>query len=101
MEADVVQRRARGIGRDVTADTVGSEVRAVHGDRRVPTDDAPDAMFDLAVPRVGWLLVRWDRVDVVRLRRQRWLHAEALRGLGHLVQQIARSIAALVFDDGL
>ncbi len=58
MEADLEQRRERGVGRDVTADAARVLVRLHHHRRRVPADQVLDAALDLAVAGVGRLRAR-------------------------------------------
>ncbi len=57
VEADLVQRRRRGVGREVTADAVGRLVRLHDHHRRVPTNERSDAPLDELVarePRFGF-----------------------------------------------
>ena len=66
VEADLVQRRRDGEGREVAADAVGRLVRLDDHHRRVPADERPDPPLDELVagePRLG---LAGDRVDVRR-----------------------------------
>ena len=47
VEADFVERRRRGVGRDVPADAVRVAVGAHDHRHRVPADEALDAALDL------------------------------------------------------
>ena len=66
VEADLVQRRGRGVGRDVAADAVGRAVGAHDHRHRVPADEALDAALDLVAAGERRLLLGTDRVDVGR-----------------------------------
>ena len=75
VEADLVERRGRGVGRDVAADALFGLVRAHHHGQRVPADEALDAALDLAAARERRLLVGGNRVDVGRVGGERKLDA--------------------------
>jgi hypothetical protein len=49
VEADLVERRRRGVGRDVPAHTDPRPLRAVHRDRGVPPDPATVGALGLLV----------------------------------------------------
>ena len=51
VERDLVQRRRRGVGRDVAADAVRLAIRAHDHRQRVPADEALDAALDVPVAR--------------------------------------------------
>ena len=94
IERDLVERRRRGVGRDVAADAVRLAIGAHDHRQRVPADQALDAALDLAVARIRHLLVGGDRVDVGRGRRER--HADAgLRGRGRAARRAAASTRPL------
>src|SRR5690606_5529149 len=62
---DLVQRGARGVGRDVAADGDLRPLSAVHRDRGVPSDPAAVLPLELLIAREGGFVLRGDRVDVV------------------------------------
>ena len=57
IEGDLVQRRRRGIGRDVAADALFGLVRADHHRQRIPADQALDPPLDVRVAGHRHLLV--------------------------------------------
>jgi len=63
VEADFVQRRGTGIGREVAADT-GVLVGAHDHGGGVPTNEGANTAFDVFVARKERLSIWWDRVDV-------------------------------------
>ena len=65
VEADLVERRRRGVGRDVAADADAGALRAVHHDRGVPADVRAVAALDLLVAGEPRLELGRDGVDVV------------------------------------
>ena len=64
VEADLVQRRRAGEGREVTTDAVGVLVRLDDHHRRVPADERPDPPLDVLVAREPRFLLARDRVHV-------------------------------------
>ena len=66
----LIQRRARGIRRDVPAH-VRVRVRPHHHRHRVPAQDALDLRLHPPVPRIRRLLFHRDRVDIRRRNRPR------------------------------
>ena len=101
VEADLVQRGGGGVSADVPAD-VGVLVRLEHHGHGVPSNEALDAAFDLAVAGEGGLVVGGNRVDVRRGDAEG--HA-AEAGLGDLadegVEQELGAFGAAVADHGL
>ena len=79
VEAHLVERRRRGVGRDVPADPVLAHVRFHDHRHRVPADDALDPPLQIEIARIGRLLFDRDRVHVGRLRGDRQANAGALR----------------------
>ena len=81
VEADLVQRGRRGVGRDVATDADARPLRAVHRHRRVPPDEAAVGPLGLLVAGEPRLPVGGDGVDVVgageRRARRRGAHGPA------------------------
>ena len=75
IEADFVQRRGRGIRRDVAADALLGLVGADDHRGRVPADEALDAALEVGAAGHERLLVGGDRVDVRRVGGERQLDA--------------------------
>src|SRR5437867_5661156 len=71
VEADLVQARRRGVGREMTADPLEVVVGADDHRDRVPPDEPPDAELHLLVSGEIRLLLRRDGVDVPRLGERR------------------------------
>ena len=92
VEAHLIQRRRRGIGRNVPADPVAPHVGFDDHRHRVPTDDALDPPLQLDIARVGRLLLDRDRVDVGRLRGDRQPNPRSLRLNLQRLQQAADSL---------
>ncbi len=79
VEADLIQRRGRGVRRNVSADAIFHAVGAHDHRHRVPANEALDAALDLAAAGIRHFLAGVDGVDVRRVRRERQLHAVLLR----------------------
>jgi hypothetical protein len=75
VEADLVQRRGRGVGRDVAADPLREPVGAHDHGHGVPADQALDAPLDLLAAGQRRLVLGADRVDVGGDGRERQRHA--------------------------
>ena len=65
VEANLIQRRRRGIRRDMPAHSHAGAVGPGHHHRGVPPDVSPDPPLDMLVAREPRLPLRRDRVDVV------------------------------------
>ena len=104
VEADLVERRGRGVGRNVAAHADSRSLRAVHHDGRVPSDPRPVATFDVLVAGEPRLQLGRDGVDVVG-RRQRGdghpLLAGPLQQPQHQVARPRRPRALQQFVEGL
>ena len=74
IEANFVQRGGRRKSRDVSTQPIEVLVGAVHHRHRVPANDAFDASFELAIPRIARLLAEVDRVDIGRVEGMGQLH---------------------------
>ena len=98
VEADLVQRRRRRVGRDVPADPDPRALRAVHHRRRVPPDPRPVAPLGLLVAREPRLLVGRDGVDVVRGVQRRHRDAALPRALEQLQHDVAGALLALPLE---
>ena len=98
IQAHLVQRRRRGVGRDVSADSDAGALGAVHHDRGVPAQQAPEIPFGLLVAGVGRLDRLRDRVHEVGRRQRR--HADLL--LAGAIQQpqhqVSGAVTALYLD---
>ena len=66
VEAHFVQRRGRGVRRDVAADAVRCAVRADDHGHGIPADQTLDATLDFLAAREGGLIFGADGVDVGR-----------------------------------
>ena len=98
VEADLVERRRRGVRRDVAADADAGPLRPVHHDRGVPADPRPVAALDLLVagePRLG---LGRDGVDVVGRRQARDADAALAGPLEQREHEVARARAAALVD---
>jgi hypothetical protein len=71
VEADFVERRRRGVGRNVAAHTHSRPLGAVHHDRGVPSDPGPVAALDVLVAGEPRLQFGRIGVDVVGRRQRR------------------------------
>ena len=78
IEANLVQRRRRGVGRNVPADAVIVLVRFDNHRHRVPANDRLDPPFDIKIAGIGWLLLDGNGVDVRRLRSYRQTNTGSL-----------------------
>ena len=99
VEADLVERRGRCVGRDVAAHADAGPLRAVHHDRGVPANELANAPLEGLVSGEPRLHLRRDGVDVVGRPQAR--HAEV--ALGGATQEreheIARTVGAGSVDD--
>ena len=99
VEADLVERRRRGIRGEVTADPGELVVGPQDHRHRVPADQPPDPALELLVARERRLLLGADRVDVARLGQRRQTDLELARALEQLVDEEARAHLAFLGDD--
>ena len=95
VEGHLVQRRRRGIRRDVTADARMFFVGPHHHRHRIPANDALDAAFQFPVPRILRLLVGRNAVDVGRIQRHGTVHPFADRPLLQHGQQVLGALGPL------
>ena len=99
VEADLVERGGRGVGRDVAADLDAGALRPVHHDRGVPPGVGADALLDLLVagePRLG---LGRDRVDVVGAAQARHADLVLAGPLEQAQHEVPGAVAARVVDD--
>jgi hypothetical protein len=75
VESNLVQRRGRRVGGNVTADAILLEVGSHHHGHGVPADEALEAAFNLSTTRVGGLIGDGDCIDVWRGGLERDLDA--------------------------
>ena len=101
VEADLVERRGRGIGRDVAADPVVDAVGLDDHRHRVPADEALDPPLDLAVAGIRRLLCDGDGVDVGRLETCPKTNARGLQPLEQTLDQRVSLAFLAVLEDGL
>ncbi len=99
VEADLVERSGRRVGRDVAADTDPGALRAVHGDRGIPADPRAVAALDLLIAREVRLVLRGDRVDVVGRRDHRHAEVQVLRALQKAEHDLAAAAVTLRGDE--
>ena len=104
VEADLVERRRGGVGRNVAAHTDSRALRAVHHDGGVPSDPRPVAPFDVLVAGEPRLQLGRDGVDVVGRRQRRDGHplfAGPFQQPQHQVARPRRPRALQQFVEGL
>ena len=80
VKTDFVQRRCRGISRNMSADVVLNAVRAHHHGQRVPANQALDAALEFLVSRKQRLQARRNAVGIRRVRAKRQVNS-AHRGV--------------------
>ncbi len=96
VEADLVERRGRGVGRDVAADADAGALRPVHHDRGVPPDVGADAPLDVLVAGEPRLALGRDRVDVVGAAQARDADLALAGPLEQAQHEVAGAVAARV-----
>ena len=101
VEADLVERRRRGVRRDVAADADAGALRAVHHDRGVPAQPRAVAALDLLVAGEPRLVLGRDGVDVVGRRQRRDADLPLAGALEQLEHDVARPGAAALVDDAV
>ena len=99
VEADLVERRGRGVRGEVSADPREPAVGAEDHRHRVPADDPADPQLDRLVAGEERLLLRADRVDVAGLGQWRQADVELPRALEQLVDEEPRAALALLLDE--
>ena len=99
IEADLVERGRRRVGRDVSADAVRQPVGAHDHGHRVPAHEALDAALDLLAARERRLVGRTQGVDVGRHRRERQRHASRPGAMPQGGQQPLDAAAVTLLDD--
>jgi hypothetical protein len=99
IEADVVERRARGKARDMAAEFAGLAVRAHDHRHRIPADQAADAPFHGRIAGHLGFQMRRNRVDVFGGRRKRQVAAGTARRIDHALEQVMRAFRAVGVDD--
>ena len=99
VEAHLVERGGRRVGRDVAADALRVPVGLDDHGQRVPADQTLDAALDLAAARKGRLVLEADRVDVGRVGRERERHALLAGVVLQGLEQAGRSGRAAALDD--
>jgi hypothetical protein len=90
VEADLVERRRRCIGRNMAAHTDSRALRPVHHDGGVPSDPGPVAAFDVLVAGEPGLQLGRNGVDVVGRRQRRQGHSLFAGPLQQPQHQITR-----------
>ena len=92
VEADLVERGRRRVGRDVAAHTDARPLRAVHRHRGVPADPAAVGALGLLVAGEPRLPVGGDRVDVVRAGQRGDADVALPGALQHPQHQVAGAL---------
>ncbi len=95
VEADLEERRARREGRDMAAQAREELVGPHHHGHGVPADDAADAALDVAVARVGRLVLERDGVDIGRGGGERERDPVLVAVLNQAREQIAAAARPL------
>ena len=98
VEPHLVQRRRRGVGRDVPAQAAVLAVGVDHHRHRVPADVALDPPLHLPIPRERRLLIGGDGVDVRRADHPRHIHAARAQPFGQAVQEARGLLRPLVLQ---
>ena len=101
VEADVVQRGARGEAGDVAAEVAGLAVGAHDRGHGVPADDAADAPLHRGVAVALGFQVRRDGVDVFGGGLERQVGAGAAGQFDHALQQVVGALGAVGVEHGL
>ena len=104
VETDFVERRGRGVGRNVAAHADSRALGAVHHDGGVPSDPRPEATFDVLVAGEPRFQFGRDGVDVVGRRQRRDgdpLLARPFQQPQHQVARPRRPGALQQFVEGL
>ncbi len=99
VEADLVEGRRRGIGREVAADPGELVVGPQDHRHRVPADQPADAPLHRLVARERGLLLRADGVDVAGLGQRRQPDLELAGALEELVDDEPGARLAFLGDD--
>ena len=99
VEGDLVERRGRGVGGNVTADPVRRAVGADHHRHRVPSHQALDAALDLLAARDGTLVFHADGVDVGRDRRERQAGTRHAGMVPKPLEQALHAVPVTLLDD--
>ena len=101
VEADLVERRRAGVGRQVPTDALGAGVGPDDHGGRIPTDVGADAPLLVLVAGEPGLRVGRDGVDVRRRDGGGELDLLRARPLQELHQEVARPGPASGVDDGV
>ena len=96
IEADVVEGGGRCKRRNMPAEFTGLAVGPHHHRHRVPADDRADLPFQVRVTGYRRFQVGGNGVDVLGGRLERQLHAGASRQFDHALQQLVRTLGAVV-----
>ncbi|CAB4918616.1 unannotated protein [freshwater metagenome] len=94
VEADLVQRSRRRVGRDVATDADARTLCAVHHDRGVPADPGSVAAFHRLVAGEPRLVLGGNRVDVVRRCQRRERDAALTGALEQPEHQVASAVGS-------
>ena len=92
VEADLVERGRRRVGRDVAADADARPLRAVHRHRRVPPDPAAVGALGLLVAGEPRLAVGRDGVDVVGAGQRGHADVALAGALEHAQHEVAGAL---------
>lgn len=101
VEAHVVQRGRGGEGGDVATDTDPRTLGARHHHGRVPAGRVEDLALDLLVAGEERLVLRGDRVHVVRAAHLRYGDALLARTLDEPEHQVTGPLTASLVDGGV
>src|SRR6476660_6455590 len=98
-EADVVEGRRRLEARNVAAEFGRFLVGPQDDGNRIPADDRPNTMFDVAVPVGAFLALRRDRIHVGGIQGGGLGNAGAPCLLGQPLEQVGRASTALMVEN--
>ncbi len=101
VEADLVEARARGEGREMPPDPVGVLVRPDDHDGGVPADERSDAALDQLIAGEPGLTLGGDRVDVGRAHRRGEADLQLAGPLEELADEEPRPGLAVDVDDAV
>ena len=101
VEAHLVHRGDGGVGGEVPADGDAGALGAMDDHRRVPAVDVAQLLLELDVTGVLGLLIRGDRVHVVRGERVRQVQVLVASVLDQALHHLGGAVDAAVLDESV
>ena len=99
IEADLVQRRRRGVGRDVAAVLGIRAIRLHHHGERIPAHVGLVAPLERSIAGIVRLLRLGNRIEVRGIRLERQIRAGAAREVHQFLEQKMRALRTLRTHD--